>query len=229
MISFSWRGFAAGTATVVITASAVVMTALAVHRELAPRDQRSPRQFAEQPDWLRYAAEGNRVGPVGAPATMVVFVDYQCSACRAFEARIDAERAKHPVDLAIVYRNFPLAAIHPRARAAAVAAECAAEQGKFEAMHGALIAAPAGLGAVAFHNVAQSAQVPDLNAFDYCMRDSLTAIRLARDDSAARRLKLTGTPTTLVAGMRVTGVLPEQALDSLVGSMLAANRHAGER
>ncbi len=44
-------------------------------------------------------------------------------------------RSQYGDQVAVVYRHFPLTSIHPHAWRAAVAAECAGAQGKFEAFH----------------------------------------------------------------------------------------------
>src|ERR1700724_2919005 len=70
-----------------------------------------------------------------APLELVEYGDYQCPHCgRAYPIikHIQEEMGK---DLKFVYRNFPLSEAHPQAFPAAVAAEAAARQGAFWAMH----------------------------------------------------------------------------------------------
>ena len=70
-------------------------------------------------------------GPVGAPPA-IVYGDYECPFCAQLELRL---RALH---LRVAFRHFPVRASHPRAQAAAHAAEAAAAQGAFWAMHDSL-------------------------------------------------------------------------------------------
>jgi protein-disulfide isomerase len=63
---------------------------------------------------------------------VVVYGDYECPFCAAFEARLDA--------FEVCFRHFPVRSAHPRAHAAACAAEAAGLQGKFWEMHDALFA-----------------------------------------------------------------------------------------
>jgi protein-disulfide isomerase len=72
-------------------------------------------------------------GPEGA-RLIVVYGDYECPYCAALDARL----ATAP--LRVAFRHFPVRASHPRAQAAACAAEAAAAQGAFWAMHDALFA-----------------------------------------------------------------------------------------
>ncbi len=72
-------------------------------------------------------------GPEGAPL-VIVYADFECPYCAALELRLAR------TDVRVCFRHFPVKAKHPRARAAAHAAEAAHEQGAFWAMHDALFA-----------------------------------------------------------------------------------------
>lgn len=65
---------------------------------------------------------------------MVVYGDYECPFCAALDVRL-AE-----LGVRMCFRHFPVRSSHPRAWPAACAAEAAAEQGAFWAMHDALFA-----------------------------------------------------------------------------------------
>jgi protein-disulfide isomerase len=67
---------------------------------------------------------------------VIVYGDYECPYCAAVEVRL-RERS-----LRVAFRHFPVRGSHPRALAAAHAAEAAAEQGAFWAMHDALFGDP---------------------------------------------------------------------------------------
>lgn len=97
------------------------------------------------------AEEGNRLGavrPVGAedhmlgsPSAPVVIVEYsdlECPFCSRFHTTMQQAMDEFGKDgrIAWVYRHFPLESIHPSARPAAVAAECADELGGAEAFWG---------------------------------------------------------------------------------------------
>ena len=65
---------------------------------------------------------------------MIVYGDYECPFCAALEARLGE------LALRVTFRHFPVRSSHPRAQAAACAAEAAALQGAFWAYHDALFA-----------------------------------------------------------------------------------------
>jgi protein-disulfide isomerase len=77
------------------------------------------------------SADDHVRGPERAPLA-IVYGDYECPFCAQLEARL------RPLDLRVVFRHFPVRSSHPRAQAAAYAAEAAAAQGAFWPMHDSL-------------------------------------------------------------------------------------------
>lgn len=75
------------------------------------------------------------LGNPQASVVMVEYGDYQCPGCATAAPEAVRLAEKYQDHLALVFRNFPLAQIHPNARAAAAAAEAAGLQGKFWEMH----------------------------------------------------------------------------------------------
>ena len=209
-------------ATTVMVTCAVLMTAIVVEQEWTRRSN-PPRPmnvgaFA-QPDWMDFAREGQRIGPDRAAAVLVVFSDYQCPYCAQLEQRLAALRSRYSNDLAVVYRHFPLAN-HPAAVDAAIASECAATQGSFEAMHTALFAVQPQLGALHWDSIAVRAGVPNLSAFNDCMDSGEAQIRIDSDVDAASSFGARVTPILLGGGTRMLGAPPEAVLDSLIRSEL---------
>src|SRR5882672_5224241 len=74
-------------------------------------------------------------GGPGAAVTLVEYGDYECPHCRHAYPIVKRIQKRLPDRLRFVFRNFPIAEIHPHAAAAAMAAEAAALQGKFWQMH----------------------------------------------------------------------------------------------
>lgn len=107
-------------ATICLTACALIMTALVARRELWPRSS-APQRTSAVRDWRSYVGGNERIGPADAPVTIVEFSDFQCPFCRRFALVVDSVEARHPNDVQVVFRNFPIAAIHPFARPAALA------------------------------------------------------------------------------------------------------------
>ena len=70
-------------------------------------------------------------GPVGAPVTLVEYGDFECPYCVEAGVIIEKLRAKLGDDLRYVFRNLPLADVHPNAQMAAEAAEAAGDQDRY--------------------------------------------------------------------------------------------------
>jgi len=66
-------------------------------------------------------------GPADARVTIVEFSDYQCPHCRQLYTIMQAVEQKYP-QVRIVYKDFPLAGIHPWAMTAAIGGRCALAQ-----------------------------------------------------------------------------------------------------
>src|SRR5262245_51443520 len=77
----------------------------------------------------------HQAGPQTAPVTLVEYGDYECPHCGRAHPIVQSVRKHFGDRLRFVFRNFPLAEIHPNAEAAAEVAEFAAARKKFWDMH----------------------------------------------------------------------------------------------
>lgn len=78
------------------------------------------------------------LGSADAPVTMIEFSDFQCPFCARFYSETLPLIKANFIDtgmVKMVYRDFPLQNIHPNAIPAAVASECADEQGAYWQYH----------------------------------------------------------------------------------------------
>lgn len=102
--------------------------------------QANPPNFqivASRPDFSDGEIEGN----ANAKVVIVEFSDFQCPFCKRWtDQNMTRVRGELGDQVAFVFLHFPITQIHPNAGNAALAAQCAAEQGKFWAMHDILFA-----------------------------------------------------------------------------------------
>lgn len=158
-------------------------------------------------------------GPDGASLTLVEYGDYQCPYCREAYPIVREVRRQLGEQLRFVFRNFPLAEIHPNAQHAAETAEAAAAQGKFWPMHDRLFE--------------RQFALDDANLLEYAADLGLDAGRVGaelaagthrarvRDDfMSGVRSGVNGTPTFFVNGGRHDGGYD-------LASLLAALERAG--
>jgi NhaA family Na+:H+ antiporter len=134
-------------------------------------------------------------GGAGAPATVLVFGDYQCPYTRRAERVLARLREDYGDSLRVVYRNLPLTDIHPRALPAAVAAEAAALEGRFWEMHDTLFAHQKALGDDDLRRYADELGI-DLAGAD----TAAISERLEDDYRSALASGARGTPTIFVNG-----------------------------
>ncbi len=69
-------------------------------------------------------------GDENAPVTIIEYSDFECPYCERFHPTMLEVMEKYDGKVRWVFRHFPLS-FHPNAKPAALAAECAADQGKF--------------------------------------------------------------------------------------------------
>ena len=127
-------------------------------------------------------------GPEGAPV-LIVYGDYECPFCAALEPVL----AGAPVRVA--FRHFPVKASHPRAFAAARAAEAAALQDAFWPMHDALYADQGRLDDPHLWERARTLGL-DVERFDADRRSEAVLARVKRDFDSGIRAGVVSTPAT---------------------------------
>jgi RNA polymerase sigma factor (sigma-70 family) len=169
-----------------------------------PAMSASPSQ--PTPEALARAAEPGDApskGPPQAPVTLVVYGEFECPFCARLAPVLDELMAAYPKEVRVVHRNLPLA-FHQNAPLAAEAAMAAHEQGKFWQMHDRLFANQKSLERAALEEHARAVGL-DLDRF----RKALDERRLRKVVEADQRLGaaagISGTPTVLVNGEKITG------------------------
>lgn len=179
--------------------------------------------------WNQLGSEGHSLGVDSARVTIIEFTDYQCPICRSFHKILRRTLDRYPTQLRIVFRHFPIDALHPSARAAALAVECAADQGRFSEMQDVLYAAQDSLGRVPWERLAVRARVQNDASFSRCIQDSTFAARLERDLAAAMELEVVGTPTFLVGDSLYSGLRSYDDLARLVDARLLNAKYTDAR
>lgn len=184
------------------------------------REQAGVEVLLEAPR-VQFAAGGPSLGPAAAKVTIVEFSDYQCPYCRQAEPIVQQVLREYPGQVRLVFRHFPLEAIHPLARGASEAAHCAAEQGNFWQFHEQLFAARQGLEAPSLLRYAEGAGL-DLGDFRACLAARRGAAQVDADLAEGRRAGVNSTPTFFVNGRRLQGALPIAEFRRIIEAELRA-------
>ena len=158
---------------------------------------------------------GQARGPADARVTIIEYSDFQCPYCQRAKPVLDEIATRHPNDVRIVYRNLPLDSLHPRARASAEAAQCAAENNKFWEYHDLLFANRQALGDEDLRKYAKQVGL-DAKTFDECVKSRRQKDVVEADVQEAKRLGITGTPAFVVNGIIMSGLQTADSLDSVI-------------
>lgn len=186
--------------------------------------------LAADPERPGYNVAGDLIrGDQAAPVTIIEFSDFQCPFCKQHvtdtqpaldEAYVDTGKVNW------VFKHFPLD-IHPQAPAAAVASECAAEQGQFWEMHHRLFEAVEEWSVSepnpVFVGLAEELGL-DTGAFESCLADPEIAARVDSDMADGAPF-VRGTPTFIVLyngqGTIIPGALPADRFQQVLDELLA--------
>lgn len=144
-------------------------------------------------------------GPEGAPASLVAFGSYGTPMSRHLGRVLRQLHETHLATLRVAWRHLPDPQQHPRAVALALAAEAAAEQGRFWSMHRELL----GLrhdDVEDLHAAARRAGLDFYRLLDR-MRDAVGSDRIVADGESAAASGVVSVPTLFVNGRRYSGEL----------------------
>jgi protein-disulfide isomerase len=173
-------------------------------------------------------------GDPNAPITIVEFSDFQCPFCARFhlqtlplllEEYIDAGKVN------LVYRDFPIQSIHPNALPAAVAAECANEQGKYWEYHDTLFEKQNSWNRLDSNTVIStfSQYATDVGLekqqFDSCLGSGKYLEEVQGDLRDGRDYDITGTPGFFIGNdeigfVKINGAQPFDSFQKIIDAQL---------
>ena len=138
-------------------------------------------------------------GNIDASIELVEYGDYQCPHCgRAYSIvkRMQEELGDH---IRFVFRNFPLAKIHPEATMAAVATEAAALQDKYWEMHDIIFENQDQLERDSLVDYARELGL-DIKQFENDLDNAVLHEKVAADFESGIRSGVNATPTFFING-----------------------------
>ena len=153
------------------------------------------------------------LGQQDAPVTLVEFSDYQCPFCKRHFLTVYAILKKDYIDtgkLRYVFRDFPIAGLHPQAQKAHEAAYCAGEQKKYWEMHDMLFKNSQNLSVPALKTYAAKIGL-DADQFNACLESEKYAAEIDNKIAEATASGVSGTPAFFIgpsgAGEKITGTM----------------------
>ncbi len=173
-------------------------------------------------------------GNPNAPVTIVEFSDFQCPFCSRFFAQTLPALQENYIDtgkIKLVYRDFPLDSLHPNARPAHIAAECADEQGKFWEYHDVLFEKQSEWNRLSSADLRSqlnqyaTSMGLESTSFDSCLSSQSMADEVNGDYLQAVQYGSTGTPTFFIGNeksgfIKLVGAQPYSAFQAAIDSKL---------
>jgi protein-disulfide isomerase len=162
-------------------------------------------------------------GAANAPVTIVEFSDYQCPFCARVVPTLARVMETYGDRVRIVWKDFPLEEIHPRASALAAAARCAGDQGRYWAFHDFVFANQDAAATLSFPELADRAGV-ERAAFTRCVDAKRYDHAVADGQFAGHALGVEATPTLFINGRTVSGAQPYDVIARIVDDELDRRR-----
>lgn len=185
-----------------VAAAAIVYQRAGAGDAMSLPEEHSPRIV---PSWSTFSQPAD-----SGVVRVVVFSDYRCSLCAVADSVLSDLHRSYPSRIRITWRHYPL--FGPESRAAAMAAECARQQGHFRAVHQSLLHRSSAIGDRGLNAVAAIANVPDSVQFANCLARGGAEAALKNDMAAARDLSVRATPTLLLDSLLFEGMPPVRYL-----------------
>ncbi|MFP5366618.1 MAG: DsbA family protein [Actinomycetes bacterium] len=170
-----------------------------------PQESAPPAGGSEQ---LVRADSHRLTSPAVERAQLVEFLDFECPSCASIHPVVAEFKAEFGDRITFVHRHFPLSA-HPNSGQAALAAEAAGQQGKYQEMADRLFETQSHWAG------SQQSQAPlfrtyagelglDLALYDAAIADPATEDRILADIADGEALGVSGTPTFFLNGEKLT-------------------------
>lgn len=164
-------------------------------------------------------AQGYLRGNPQAKVILLEYSDYQCPFCRRVQSTLDQLIKDYGDRVAFGYRHFPLP-FHKEADEAAVAVECAREQGQFEPLHKLLFENQKEQFPENLIAYAKDLDLKNPDAYETCIKEDRYRSRVLADIQAGQAAGVSGTPgffvgtfepkTGRVRGELLSGARPMQ-------------------
>lgn len=154
------------------------------------------------------------IGPANAPVTVVMFADFQCSACGAVTPILKKAVREFGDKARIVVRDYPLENVHENALQAAIAANAARLQGKFFEYSDVLYKNQESLDSLSLRKYAETLGL-NLSQFDRDLKDVKIMDEIRRDIADGDRYGIEGTPTIFVNGKKLHRLSAEKLREAI--------------
>lgn len=178
--------------------------------------------FQANLDRIQLEGQPSFGGGANAPVNLVIFADFQCPYCKS-EAEVVRKNVQQTFadKVRVTFKDFPLEAIHPWARAGSIAGRCVFKQSpeKFWTFHDWIYA---NQGEVTGENLHDKVTAwagengVDAAAVGTCMSTKATDAEVTKNLEEGRALSLNATPTVFLNGFKMEGTVQWPVLEQLI-------------
>ncbi|KAF6245099.1 DsbA family protein [Nitrosopumilus sp. b2] len=191
----------------------------------------------QPPSPVKISADGDPFfGDPDAPITIIEFSDFECPFCARFHIQTLPSLFEEYIDqgkVKLVYRDFPIQSIHANALPAAVAANCANDQGKFKEMHDMIFEnqnewnkQETTDALITFSKYATEIKL-EQNTFDSCLTSGKHIDEIRKDLQDGRDYGVSGTPGFFVGNdeigyVELKGAQPFESFKKVIDAQLEA-------
>ena len=196
----------------------IVQEALQAYQQQQQQKQQQAQQLINQEikeNLSSVLGESPVTGATEQKIVLIEFSDFQCPFCAEAHKTLKQFMAKHQDEVTLVYKHFPLTAIHPEAMPAAKAAWAASKQGKFWQYQDVLFAKQDKLGEKLYVDIAKNLKL-DLSLFNQQRNSEEVDAVIEKDKELALKLGIGGTPFFFINGETFSGAVPLSEIENVL-------------
>jgi len=158
------------------------------------------------------------LGPEQAPVTIIAFIDFECPYCQRSYPIFEEMVKKYNGIVRVVFKHFPIPAIHPNAMGASIGGTCAHDQQKFWPYYH-LLFTEKNFSPDYISSLAERLHL-DTAKFTACLREETFSKNVMEDIQDGVTLGVQGTPTHFVNQQKIEGVVDAQTWDTILLKVL---------
>jgi len=159
-------------------------------------------------------------GNKNAKVTIIEFSDMQCPYCSRYHETMKQVMQAYPNDVKWVFKHFPLSSMHPYAKKAAEATECAGDQNKFWELTDMFYSNQTQLSDDFIKSAAAELKL-DMGKFNDCLTKGKYTAKVDADMEYGKRFGVQGTPGSFINGISIPGAVSFADLDQTIKEELA--------
>ena len=162
-------------------------------------------------------------GSDSAPVDIIVYSDIECPFCSRFHTTVQQIQDNYAGKVRLAFRHFPLS-FHQQAMSAALAVECAGDQGKFWEYLDELFENQESLGDTLYSSAAADLKL-NKSKFDDCLSSKTFQNKINADRASGSAAGISGTPGSIILGadgstQLIPGALPFEQVKPMIDAAL---------